>query len=62
VILYLHNARDLRDLAVPPGNRLETLRGDRAEQHCVRVSEPWHIYFVWADGKARGVEIVDYHS
>ena len=63
-LLYLHSARDLRDLAAPPGNRLEALRGDRAGQHSLRINDRWRICFVWAasPGKARKVEIVDYHK
>lgn len=61
-LLYLHSAQDLRDLAAPPGNRLEALRGDRAGQHSLRLNDRWRICFVWAGGKARKVEIVDYHK
>ena len=61
-LLYLHSAQDLRDLAAPPGNRLEALRGDRAGQHSLRINDQWRICFVWAGGKARKVEIVDYHK
>ena len=61
-LLYLHSARDLRDLAAPPGNRLEALRGDRAGQHSLRINDRWRICFVWAGGKARKVGIVDYHK
>lgn len=50
----------LTDLRVPPGNRLERLRGDRTGQHSVRVNDQWQICFVWNDG-ADDVEIVDYH-
>ena len=59
---YLHSARDLRDLAAPPGNRLEKLSGHRAGQHSLRINDQWRICFVWADGKALKVEIVDYHK
>lgn len=61
-LLYLSSAQDLRDLAAPLGNRLEALRGDRAGQHSLRINDRWRICFVWADGKARKVEIVDYHK
>jgi toxin HigB-1 len=57
----IHFARSLRDLEVPPGNRLERLRGDRAGQHSIRVNAQWRICFTWRDGDAYGVEIVDYH-
>lgn len=49
------------DLRVPPGNRLERLRGDRAGQYSIRVNDQWRICFVWRDGTAHDVEIVDYH-
>ncbi len=54
-------AEQLDDLRVPPGNRLEKLRGDRAGQYSVRVNEQWRICFRWKDGNAYEVEIVDYH-
>lgn len=55
-------ACEVRDLLVPPGNRLEALRGDRAGQFSIRVNAQWRICFVWADGEAREVEFCDYHS
>ena len=58
----LNNARVLEDLHVPPGNRLETLRGDRAGQHSIRVNQQWRIVFVWQEGGPTHVEIVDYHD
>ncbi len=58
---YLHRARSLGDLAMPPGNRLETLKGDRKGQHSIRVNDQWRICFEWRDGNAERVEIVDYH-
>ena len=54
-------AEQLSDLRVPPGNRLEKLRGNRAGQHSIRVNEQWRICFRWKDGSAYEVEIVDYH-
>jgi toxin HigB-1 len=57
----LHAARELRDLAAFPGNRLEALAGDRREQHSIRVNDQYRICFVWKDGDADNVEIVDYH-
>jgi len=54
-------AEQLSDLRVPPGNRLEKLRGSRAGQHSIRVNEQWRICFRWKDGSAYEVEIVDYH-
>jgi proteic killer suppression protein len=57
----LNNARSLEDLRVPPGNRLEALRGGRAGQHSIRINQQWRICFSWQDGHAYEVEIVDYH-
>ena len=57
----LNNAGELRDLTIPPANRLEALRGDRAGQHSVRISDQWRICFRWVDGNCHDVEIVDYH-
>lgn len=54
-------AVQLVDLRLPPGNRLEKLRGDRAGQHSIRVNDQWRICFRWVDGNADDVEIVDYH-
>jgi proteic killer suppression protein len=56
----LDAAMRLDDLRVPPGNRLEALRGDRAGQHSIRINDQWRICFRW-DGDAYDVEIVDYH-
>ncbi len=53
----LHAANRLRDLSVPPGNRLEKLRGDRKGQHSIRVIDRWRICFIWRDGDAYDVEI-----
>jgi proteic killer suppression protein len=58
----LHEAEELRDLAAPPGNRLEALRGSRAGQHSIRINDQWRLCFVWKEGGAERVEIVDYHQ
>ena len=60
-LLYLHQARRLEDLRVPPGNRLETLKGARAGQHSIRVNQQWRVCFRWQGEDAHDVEIVDYH-
>ena len=60
-LLILDAATALDDLRVPPGNRLELLRGDRAGQHSVRINDQWRICFRWQDGNAHDVAIVDYH-
>jgi proteic killer suppression protein len=57
----LHRSRTLRDLTVPPANRLEKLSGDRDGQYSIRINEQWRICFEWCEGNARNVEIVDYH-
>jgi len=57
----INNAASLEDLRVPPGNRLELLRGARIGQHSIRVNDQWRICFVWRNGHAHQVEIVDYH-
>lgn len=57
----LNAAAVLEDLRSPPGNRLETLRGDRAGQHSIRINNQWRICFVWRQDGAYDVEIVDYH-
>ena len=57
----LHAATSLDFLRIPPGNQLEPLKGDRAGQHSIRINEQWRLCFVWSDGHANYVEIVDYH-
>ena len=59
--MVLNNAADLNDLRVPPGNRLEALSGNRAGQYSIRINNQWRICFVWSEGHAYEVEIVDYH-
>lgn len=60
-LTYLDSAKELRDLQVPPGNRLEALKGDREGQHSIRINDQWRICFEWQEGNAHSVEIVDYH-
>ncbi|MBI4005736.1 MAG: type II toxin-antitoxin system RelE/ParE family toxin [Gammaproteobacteria bacterium] len=57
----LNNAGTLDDLRIPPANRLERLRGDRDGQFSIRVNDQWRVCFVWKNGDAYQVEIVDYH-
>ncbi|HWG21184.1 MAG TPA: type II toxin-antitoxin system RelE/ParE family toxin [Terracidiphilus sp.] len=60
--LYLiHAALALENLMVPPGNRLEKLKGDREGQHIIRINDRYRICFIWREGNAHQVEIVDYH-
>ena len=60
-LLQLHAAPSAREMAVPPGNRLEKLRGDRKGQYSVRINEQWRICFRWEGSDACDVEIVHYH-
>jgi len=54
-------ATRLEDLRIPPQNRLEALKGDRKGQHSIRINDQWRVCFVWRNGSAHHVEIVDYH-
>lgn len=60
-LLILDGAEFLHDLRVPPGNRLEALRGDREGQYSIRINDQWRICFRWSEGDAIDVEITDYH-
>jgi toxin HigB-1 len=60
-LLYVHRARVLDDLKAPPGNQLEAIKGDRRGQHRVRINDQWRICFIWKNGDAHDVEIVDDH-
>ena len=60
-LMMLNNARNVNDLKVPPGNRLETLSGDRDGQYSIRINDQWRICFVWSGQNAYEVEIADYH-
>lgn len=57
----LDAAVELKDLRIPPGNRLEPLEGNRAGQHSVRINDQWRLCFVWTDSGPMSVEIADYH-
>ena len=57
----LEIANQLNDLKVPPGNRLEALKGARSGQYSIRINDQWRVCFHWNDGGADNVEIVDYH-
>jgi proteic killer suppression protein len=60
-LLMLDRSASLADLRVPPGNRLEALKGDRAGQHSIRVNDQWRLCFIWREGDGYEVEITDYH-
>jgi len=60
-LTQIDRSRELRELSVPPGNHLESLKGDRAGQHSVRINDQRRVCFRWRGEDAHGVEIVDYH-
>ncbi|MBU0724513.1 MAG: type II toxin-antitoxin system RelE/ParE family toxin [Alphaproteobacteria bacterium] len=60
-LAQIQASADIADLAVPPGNRLEQLKGDRSGQWSIRVNAQWRLCFRWHDGNALDVELVDYH-
>ena len=60
-LVALDAAEALQDLRVPPGNRLEKLKGRRSGQYSIRINDQWRLCFTWKDGDAHDVEIVDYH-
>lgn len=60
-LAQINAARELRDLASPPGNCLEALEGNRAGRHSIRINDQWRVCFRWTDAGPEGVEIMDYH-
>lgn len=60
-LVWLDAAKDVSDLRIPPGNRLEKLAGDRKGQWSIRVNDQWRLCFEWREGHAWNVELVDYH-
>ena len=60
-LLILDAAEELNDLTIPPGNRLEKLKGDRVGQHSIRINQQWRICFRWTSSGPEDVSIVDYH-
>ncbi len=60
-LLYLHDAAELGDLASPPGNRLERLKGRWKHFHSIRINDQWRVVFRWAGGNAYDVQVIDYH-
>ncbi len=60
-LIMLDAATELNNLRVPPGNRLEALKGNRKGQHSIRINDQWRICFKWKAGDAYNVEIADYH-
>jgi len=61
-LLYLHDAAELNDLKVPPGNRLEALKGNFKGHHSIRINNQWRLVFIWNQGNPANVQIVDYHQ
>lgn len=57
----INAANSLNDLRIPPGNRLEMLKGNRSVQHSIRINDQWRICFTWREGEVHDVEITDYH-
>ena len=60
-LMYLHDAAELQDLRVPPGNRLEALKGELSGFYSIRINDQWRVVFRWKDGNAYDVQILDYH-
>ena len=60
-VLYLHDAAELHDLKVPPGNRLEALKGSLKGYFSIRINDQWRVVFRWEQGRAQDVAVVDYH-
>jgi proteic killer suppression protein len=60
-LLMIHSATELNSHRIPPGNRLEKLKGDWEGSHSIRINDQWRICFCWIDGNAYDVQIVDYH-
>ncbi len=60
-VLYLHDASELTDLRVPPGNRLEALKGKWKGYYSIRINDQWRVVFKWEQGNAADVRVVDYH-
>ena len=61
-LLIIDAATELIDLKIPPGNKLEKLKGNRMGQHSIRINDQWRICFKWKNGDAYSVEIIDYHN
>lgn len=61
-LIMLHGAIQILDLKIPPGNRLEKLKGKQSDLHSIRINDQWRIIFTWSSGNAEKVQIVDYHK
>ena len=60
-LLYLHDASELMDLRIPPGNRFEALKGELKKCYSIRINDQWRLIFRWTGGNAEDVKIIDYH-
>ena len=60
-LAYLHDAAELKDLRVPPGNRLEVMKGELSGYHSIRINDQWRVVFRWNNGTPKNVQIMDYH-
>ena len=60
-LMMLNASHNVEDLRTPAGNRLEALKGNRKDQHSIRINQQWRLCFHWRDGAGWDVEIVDYH-
>ena len=60
-LLYLHDAAELNDLRIPPGNRLEALKGDWKGYYSIRINEQWRVVFKWENNSAHEVQVIYYH-
>lgn len=60
-LVHINSAVEINDLRVPPGNRLEKLKGELDGYHSIRINDQWRIIFIWDQGKAKNVAVVDYH-
>jgi len=60
-LVHVNSAPDIKDLSVPPGSRLERLKGGYGQYHSIRINQQWRIVFVWKDGNTHEVKITDYH-
>jgi len=60
-LVHVNSAISINDLRVPPGNRLEKLKGDRKEEHSIRINNQWRISFIWNNGSVKNVKVEDYH-
>ncbi len=58
----INNSQNINDLRIPPDNRLEKLSGNLKQYHSIRINDQWRIVFIWKNGHASGVNIIDYHN